>query len=389
MESKKIQINTDLEKIINRGIETIEPYIPGKSIQEAAREYGVKNIIKMASNENPLGISPAAYRAIKRSLKNSYQYPEVTAQKLREALSKANGIPPDYIMAGNGADEIIYTLVMTFLNDNDEVIIPEITFSMYEIVSLAMRARVIKSRMKNLRIDLEDILKKVTPKTRMIFLCNPNNPTGDVLEGEKLFHFIGQIPNNVIIVHDECYSEFAEKKTFPNLIPLINPGTSFTHGKPKNNLILLRTFSKIYGLAGVRLGYGIAHPSMLTLMYRIRPPFGVSVPAQEAGIAALGDEKFLKKTLEITNEGKKYIYGELEKMGLPYIKSHTNFILIDTKRDSSEVSDRMISKGIIVRPMKSYGLPTHIRVTIGLKKHNERFIRSLKQVVDEVKEQKK
>ncbi len=401
------KVDIDLLKIINRGVENIKPYVPGKSIQEVVRERGIKRVIKMASNENPLGLSPAAYRAIKRSLKNSHQYPEVSARKLREALSRKNIVPPEYIMVGNGADEIIYTLAMTFLNDSDEVIIPEITFSMYEIVSLAMRARVIKSKMENLRIDLEDILGKTTSKTKMIFLCNPNNPTGDILRKDELINFIHEIPDNIIIVHDECYSEFANSKHFPNLIPLIYPPHSWENSKNgthpqdpqysneefndhsgyKNNIILLRTFSKIYGLAGVRLGYGIAHPSMFELMYRIRPPFGVSVPAQEAGIAALGDERFLRKTLKITNEGKEYIYKELEKMGLPYVKSHTNFVLIDTQRDSKEVSNRMISRGIIVRPMTSYGLPTHIRVTIGLKKHNERFINSLKQVIDEIKEQ--
>ncbi len=393
MENSKTQLTTNLIKILNRGVETIRPYVPGKSIQEVIRERGLKNIIKMASNENPLGLSPAAYKAIKKSLKDSYQYPEVSARKLREALSKANRVPPDYIMVGNGADEIIYTVAMTFLNEEDEVIIPEITFSMYEIVSLAMRARVVKSKMENLKIDLNDILKKITVKTKMIFLCNPNNPTGNLLEKEKLLNFIREIPNEIIIIHDECYSEFANKTIFPNLIPFIYPQTapnknSAEEIKSYNNILLLRTFSKIYGLAGVRLGYGIAHPSMLELMYRVRPPFGVSVPAQEAGIAALGDNDFLKKTLEITNDGKEYIYGELEKMGLSYVKSHTNFILIDTKRDCITVSEKMISKGIIIRPMKSYGLPTYIRVTIGLKKHNERFIKSLKQVIDEVKEQR-
>ncbi len=371
--------NSKITKLLNPGLQSIKPYVPGKSIQEVVREKGIKKVVKMASNENPLGISPKAYRAIKRNLKKSYQYPEVSAHNLREALSKENQIPPDYIMVGNGADEIIYTLAMTFLDNDDEVLIPEITFSMYEIVSIAMRAKVIKTAMADLKIDTGDILKKITKKTKMIFLCNPNNPTGDIIIKDTLLDFLKEVPENIIIVHDECYSEFADPNTFPNLIPLLK-----LEGKRYSNLILLRTFSKIYGLAGIRLGYGIANPSMLELMYRIRPPFGVSIPAQEAGIAALRDKSFLKKTLKLTREGKNYIYSQLKEMGLPYIESHTNFVLIDTKRDCVTVTEKLISKGIIVRPMTSYGLPTHIRVTVGLKSHNIRFINSLKQVLNEM-----
>ncbi|MCD6122790.1 MAG: histidinol-phosphate transaminase [Spirochaetales bacterium] len=366
-----------LEDIANPGILPIQPYIPGKSIQEVIREKGVTDVIKMASNENPLGISPLAYRAVKESLKNSFQYPEVSSMKLREALSGNLAVPPDYIMIGNGGDEIIYTLAMTFLTDNDEVIIPELTFSMYEIVTRAMRGIVVKSKVVNLRIDLDDILSKITDKTKIIFLCNPNNPSGDLLDKMNIYNFVSSVPENVIIMHDESYSEFADSKLMPNLRPFIKEG--------KKNIILLRTFSKIYGLAGIRVGYGIADPEMLSLMYRIRPPFGVSVPAQEAGAAALKDQQFFLDTLELTEAGKNYIYKELKRLNLSFVKSHTNFILIDTKRDCKIVSHRMISRGVIIRPMSSYNLPTFIRVTIGTDKQNERFIRALETVLNEVK----
>ena len=368
-------MGSKLEELANPGILSIKPYVPGKSIQEVLKEKGVKDLIKMASNENPLGISPLAYRAVKETLKDSFQYPEVSSLKLREALSGKLEIPPEYIMIGNGADEIIYTLAMTFLTDSDEVIVPEITFSMYEIVTLAMRSRVVKSRLTNLKIDLDDILSRITEKTKLIFLCNPNNPTGDLLDRENIYRFVSSVPDNIIIVHDECYAEFADENYIPNLRPSIRDG--------KKNIILLRTFSKIYGLAGIRVGYGIADPEMLELMYRIRPPFGVSVPAQEAGTAALQDESFFKETLDLTEKGKHYIYGELKRLGLFFINSHTNFVLIDTKRDCRVIMDKMISRGIIVRPMNGYNLPTYIRITVGTEEQNRKFINALENVLKE------
>ena len=207
-----------LEDLANPGILPIRPYTQGKSIQEVIREKAVTDVIKMASNENPLGISPRAYKAVKESLKNSFQYPEVSSIKLREALSSSLAVPPNYIMIGNGADEIIYTLAMTFLADGDEVIIPELTFSMYEIVSRAMRSKVIKSETTNLRINLDDMLSKVTDRTKIIFLCNPNNPTGDLLSKEKVYSFINSVPESTIIVHDECYSEFADSNRIYRLL---------------------------------------------------------------------------------------------------------------------------------------------------------------------------
>ncbi len=372
--------SVELEKLINRGISGIKPYVPGRSIEEVVRERNVKNIIKMASNENPLGMSPKAYNAIITALKASYHYPEVTGMRLREALGEKFDMPPEYIITGNGADEIIYTIAMTFLDEGDEVIIPGITFSMYEIVSRAMRAKILKAPMdpiRGLRIDLSSMKKLISERTKMLFICNPNNPTGDLLTGDELFAFLYSIPKNIIVVHDECYSEFADPNRFPDLREMIRNG--------QENLILLRTFSKIYGLAGIRIGYGLAHPEMLKLMYRIRPPFGVSIPAQEAGIAALEDTEFYEQTLSLNSTGKRFIYDKLEELGLQYVESHTNFILLDTGFDSLEVSDRMISRGIIIRPMASYGLPTYIRVTIGLREHNLRFIDALKEVLEELK----
>jgi histidinol-phosphate aminotransferase len=360
-------------KLVNSGILKIKPYVPGKSKSEVARENGIENPVKMASNENPLGISPKAQTAIQKVINDAYLYPEVSCYNLREALSVKFNVPEGNIIVGNGADGIIYALGMTLIEQGDEVIIPEITFSLYETISLCMRARVVFSKMKNLSIDLDDILTRITKKTKLIWLSNPNNPTGTLIKAKEFQSFIESVPDNVLVVHDEVYYDFAIQEEFPKTAELLK--------KSHENIFIIRSFSKIYGLAGVRLGYGIGSMELIKLMYRIRPPFDVSILAQAAGIGALSDNDFYTESLQLVKREKEYIYRELDKMGLEYIPSQTNFIIINLKKDSVKVFHALINMGWIVRPLKDYKLPHHIRITIGLREQNQKFLVSLKEAI--------
>ena len=368
-------MSSDKDKNVNPGILGIKPYIPGRSVEEVTREYGISSPVKMASNENPLGISPKAREAIQNITERAYQYPEVLCYDLGVKLSEKFNVSPNNIILCNGGDSVIYNLAMCLINEGDEAIIPEITFPVYENIVRAMRGKVVFSKMNEYSIDLDDIIDKITDKTRMIWLCNTNNPTGTIIRQKNFEEFLNKIPENIMVVNDEVYFDYAlEDNEYPNTLKMIKNG--------RNNLFIIRSFSKIYGLAGVRLGYGIGPESLIKLMYRIRIPFDVSVLANAAGVAALADTEFYSKSLEITKKGKDYIYKELTALGLEYIPSYTNFIIIDTGKNASEVFTALIKKGVIIRPMTNYGLPRFIRVTIGLDKDNKKFIAVLKQVLE-------
>ena len=357
----------------NPGILGIHPYVPGKTIQEAAREAGGRaeeDFIKLASNENPLGISPKAAEAIRRAVSGSFRYPEKSCARLREALAAKLEVPADCLLIGNGGDGVLYTLAMALIGEGDEVIIPEVTFSFYEVVARVMRARVVGSSMAGPAIDLADILRRVTPRTKVVFLCNPNNPTGTLIPHDELLAFLRALPEGVFLVHDEVYFDFAGTADFPRTLPLIREG--------RHNLFVVRSFSKLYGLAGVRVGYGVGTPEVVELLNRVRPPFEVSVLAQAAASAALADEDFVRRTLELTREEKRFLYGRLEAMGLRFTPSHTNFILIDLGRDTREVDRALVEAGVIVRAYGDGGLSTCLRLTIGTREQNERFLRALR-----------
>ncbi len=364
----------DFNKKVNRNVLAIKPYVPGKSIQEVARSHGSSDIIKLASNENPLGMCPAAIEAIKQSLNSAFQYPEVSCPDLTLEISKRLQIPQENIIVGNGADGIIYALGMVFLQKGDEVIIPEITFPMYETIAKIMGAKVVPSKMKGYSIDLEDSLRKIQKRTKIIWIANPNNPTGDLIDDVEFQKFFKRVPENVLVVHDEVYFDFAQPNRFPRVLEQVRTGC--------DNLFIIRSFSKIYGLAGVRVGFGIGAESLISLLYRVRPPFDVSVPAQAAAIGALRDEEFYRRTLEVTESGKEYLYRNFERLGLSYVPSHTNFILVDTGMDDREVCDRLLEQGLITRPAANYNLPGHIRITVGLPQQNQRLVEALEEVIN-------
>ncbi len=351
---------------------SVVPYKPGKPIEELAREYGVQNAIKLASNENPLGPSPMAVRAIEKVLTNLHRYPDGRGHDLVVRLSERFNLSKDHFVLGNGSDDLIVMLTRALLQPGDEVVIPRPSFLMYDICVQSSDAIPIHVPLSSLAIDLDDILEKITSRTRMIFLCNPNNPTGTVISGKRFEHFLDAIPEGIPVVVDEAYFEFVRDSGSMNGIEYIN------REKP---VVVLRTFSKAYGLAGLRIGYGIMDPWLAGILQRIRQPFNASMLAQAGALAALDDDDFLNKTINLVHEGLDYLYAELDNISISYFPTQANFFLIDTKQDADKVFEKMLKEGVIVRSMKSYGYPAYIRVNVGLPEENIRLVDALKLVL--------
>ena len=363
----------DINKLANPGALRTKVYVPGKSKQEVARELGLKEIIKMASNESALGASPRAKEAYAALTDELNVYPDAVSRDLRKKLSEKLGCSADEITISNGADGVIYNLGMAIIKEGDEAIIPEVTFPLYETIVKVMRGTPIYTGMNGYRIDLKKIEEAITDNTKVIFLCNPNNPTGDAQEREAVRSFLSRVPEHILVVVDEAYIDFTSPETDPETIDLFNGGMK--------NLFILRSFSKIYGLAGVRIGYGIGHEDIITLIHQIKPPFNVSIVGEQVALAALDDRDYVTATLKEMGEEKQKFYNTFEDLGLDYVKSHTNFILFDTGRDAKSIFDEILKRGVIVRPCNGFGLPTSIRVTIGTPKENDTFLSILKEVL--------
>lgn len=359
-----------LSRIANKGTSAIKKYVPGKSNKEAQAELGIPHMIKLASNENAFGASPNSIQAIQEMADQIHVYPDSQSREIRFSLAEQLGVQLGEITAGNGADGVIYNLGMAVIDQGDEVILPRITFPIYETISRVMRGIPVYSEMRDLRIDLADIARKISDRTKVVFLCNPNNPTGDALPPEEVKAFLASVPEHVLVVLDEAYIDFTEAQARLDSVGVFRGGMS--------NLFILRSFSKIYGLAGLRFGYGIADRDLVSLINLVKPPFNVSILAEQAAIAALEDQEFVSRTVEGCSEEKRFFYRQLDAMGLDYVRSQTNFILIDTGRDAQEVFQTVLRQGVIVRAATLYSLPTHIRVTIGQRAENERFFEALR-----------
>lgn len=357
--------------LVRKNILNITPYIAGKPLEETKRELGLKEVIKLASNENPLGPSPKAREAIKKALRGINRYPDSQGFYLKKKLAKYLNLETTNIVLGNGSDELIDIIIKTFVEEDENIITADITFLEYEIISCVNARRVITAPLKYFKYDLEAMRKKIDDKTKLIFIANPNNPTGTYVNKYELRDFMEALPKDVLLVLDEAYDTFIDIDDFPNSLKYID----------KENVIVLKTFSKAYGLAGLRIGYAIAQPEFVSYMERVRQPFNVNLLAQVAAIAALDDKKFLRKTRDTILEGKNYLYDCLNKLGIAYVPSVANFILIDVERDGLGLFKEMLKFGVITRDMKQYGLKNFIRVTIGTKKENERFIKVLKKVL--------
>lgn len=357
--------------LVRKHILKITPYQAGKPIEETKRELGLKQVIKLASNENPLGVSPKAIRAIERNLNQINRYPDSNGFYLKKKLASYYHFKPSNFVLGNGSDELIDIIIKTFVEEDENIITAKITFLEYEIIARINNKKIITVPLKDFKYDLKAIKKRINQKTKLIFISNPNNPTGTYVNKYEIEDFMEDLPKRIIVVFDEAYDTFIDADDFLS-------GLSYV---PERNVIVLKTFSKAYGLAGLRLGYALTKEDFVSYMERVRQPFNVNLLAQVAGREALEDKEFLLRTRRTILEGKRYLYDELNKLGISYIPSVANFILIDIKKDGLQFFKEMLKYGVIVRDMQQYGLKNFIRVTIGTEKENEIFIKVLKRVL--------
>jgi histidinol-phosphate aminotransferase len=368
-------IPIDIKSFARAEIMDLPPYIPGKAIEEVKREYGLKVITKMASNENPLGPSPKAMEAMEKSIKDIHLYPEVSCLALKEKISSIFGIDIDMITFANGGDNIFTMIAQAFLNHGEEVIMAYPTFSFYRMAVRIMGANPIEVPLKDHVHDLKAMGERITSRTKLIIICNPNNPTGTIVNKIELDSFIRGLPSHVLTVLDEAYFDFTDKDLLPDSISYIKKGYP---------LLSVRTFSKIYGLAGIRIGYVLGRREFIDCLNRVREPFAVNRLAQVAAIGALDDQEFREKVIINNRAGRKFLEESLRDMGLETVPSHTNFILVDIKRDSRVIFEALLKRGIIVRPGYIWNLPRFIRITIGREEENERFIHALKEILNEI-----
>jgi len=359
-----------------RGLNAIKAYVPGKPIDEVQREYGLKNVIKLASNENPLGPSPKALAVMKESLSRVNSYPDAQNHNLLKALAEHLGIRPEQLTVGNGADGLIMQTCLAYLDEQSEVIVSQSSFPVYDIYTHVMRAALVKIPLRNFGLDLEAMLQAISDKTKLIFVCNPNNPTGTIITAAKVEAFMNRVPKHMLVIFDEAYYELVDSPDYPDSLRYIRDGCT--------NIMIMRTFSKIYGLAGIRLGYAIAQPEILAPLNKVKEPFSVNLLAQAAGVAALEDQAFLEKTVASNHAGRIYLYGEFERLGLPYINSHTNFVLVRIGPQATVVQEMLLNKGVIVRPCTGYDLPLFLRITVGSQTQNVRFIEALESTLQDL-----
>ena len=353
---------------IHPDIASLNPYVPGKPIEELQRELGLARVIKLASNENPLGPSPKALAALVGGHESLHRYPDGGAYRLRQALADRWKVSLDHIILGNGSDEILGLLARTFLAPGDEAVMADQTFVIYKMEVTAAHGKAAIVPLVNWTHDLDGMAKAITPKTRLVFLCNPNNPTGTMVAADAVARFMAQVPENVIVVFDEAYLEYVRDPHFPDSLQYVTQG---------RNAIVLRTFSKIYGLAGLRIGYGITTPEITNCLNRVRPPFNVNTLAQRAALAALGDDEHVAKSRAVNTAGMQQLERGLRTFGFTAIPSQANFVYFDVNREGRRVFDALLREGVIVRHIEG----TMLRVTIGQPDENDAFLGALKKVL--------
>ncbi|NLK42959.1 MAG: histidinol-phosphate transaminase [Tissierellia bacterium] len=352
-------------------IKNIQPYKPGKPIEDVKREYNIEKVVKLASNENPLGCSPKVKEAIINAVDKLAIYPDGNHTELKNILAKKHKVKADNILPSSGLDEMIDMIAKTFIGKNDEAIMADITFPRYAQTTEIMGGRPVIVPLKEFSFDLNGILEKISPRTKVIWICNPNNPTGTMITEREFVEFLDKVPSNILVISDEAYREYVTKDDYPfNSIDLT---------KKYENLLIMRTFSKAYGLAGIRVAYTIGNKEILQYINRVRGPFNVNSLAQVAAIAAIEDEEFLKKSYEINLQGKNFLYEEFDKLKLHYVPSETNHILVNVGRDGQEVFIEMQKRGVIIRPV----MGNYIRVSIGTMDENKMFIENLIEVLKE------
>ncbi|MDJ0806459.1 MAG: histidinol-phosphate transaminase [Gammaproteobacteria bacterium] len=360
-------------ELTSTGIGNLNPYVPGKPIAELERELGISGSVKLASNENPLGASSAALEAIRLSLSEIARYPDGSGFELCQALAKKHGVDPACITLGNGSNDVLDMIARVFLRPGTESLFSQYAFAVYSLSSQAVGAELVVAPARAFGHDLQAMHARITPNTRVIWIANPNNPTGTWLKRDELHAFMSGVPGNIILVIDEAYSEYVEQPDYPDAV---NWFDEFP------NLIVTRTFSKAYGLASLRIGYGISHPDMADLLNRVRQPFNVNTMAQVAALAALEDQAFIQEAVKVNRSGMSQLTNGFQALGLAYIPSVGNFVTVDLGRTAREVDQALLQQGCITRPVANYGMPNHLRVSIGLPAENQRFLEALKKVLD-------
>lgn len=357
-------------------VKDLIPYVPGKPIEEVEREYGITDIIKLASNENPLGPSPKAVAAMQAAVPKVALYPDGSCYSLVQRLAGHLDLSPEQIVVGNGSDELIHYLGVAYLQPGDEVVQATPSFMRYESAATLGGCRCISVPLKEYTHDLDAMADAVTERTKLMFVANPNNPTGTIVTRKAMDRMLDRLPDRVLVVLDEAYFEYVDDPDYPDARVYVREG---------RNVIALRTFSKIYALAGLRVGYGFARPEIIWAIHQVREPFNVNSIAQVGALASLDDPEQVERSRRVNRDGRSYLYAACERMGLPYMPTQANFIFMDVRADSRVVFEGLLRRGVIVRTGDIFGLPTHIRVTIGTAAENARFIRALEEVLAEAR----
>jgi len=352
-------------------IRSLIPYEPGKPIEEVEREYGIANSVKLASNENPLGPSPKAVAAIRARLDQLHLYPDGDCFYLKNGLAKKLGVLPEQLIFGNGSNEIIELAARTFMRAGDEAVMAEQAFVVYQLIVQAVGAKSKQVPLRNYTHDLGAIADAITPQTKIVFLANPNNPTGTIFRRDEWEKFLAKVAPDVLLIVDEAYFEYVQDADYPD---------SLKYHKQGRAILTLRTFSKLYGLAGLRIGYGVAAKELIALMQRVRQPFNINAAAQWAALAALDDLDHVQRSLEANRQGLEFLQSGIKELGLEHVPSQGNFVLVRVG-NGQEVFKQLMVQGVIVRPMDGYKFPEHIRVTVGTMKENRRFIEALRKVI--------
>ena len=364
----------DIHKITRQVILDIKEYVPGKPIEEVKRELGLEDVIKLSSNENPLGPSPMALQAMIDEIKaNVHYYPEPQSPPLVEKLARIFQLKPNQFFVNNGVDGVLSMIAMAFIESGDEVVTSQYSFFSYQSVTARMGGKMILvPQTQDRRFDIDAIIAALTPKTKIVFLCNPNNPTGTITLGDEFERLLAAVPENCLLISDEAYYEYVDHPDYPQTIP---------HLSDHSNLIITRTFSKVMGLAGVRVGYAIAHESIIQVLRKVADAFPVNRVAQAGALAGLDDREFLERSVRIVKQGRDQLYQGLSKMGLTVTPSHANFILVDLGIPAGPVYEAMLCQGVIVRPLGPQGLPTCLRITVGTPGQNERALTALQRAL--------
>lgn len=372
-------MSVDYQSLAVKGVQALSPYQPGKPIEELARELGLnpEEIIKLASNENPLGPSEKAMAAARKALEESCLYPDGNGFALKQALVNRFGVVMNQITLGNGSNDVLEVIARCFAGPESEVVFSQYAFAVYPLVAQAIGAKGVSVPAKDWGHDLDAMAEAVNARTKLIFVANPNNPTGTVHTGDAIEAFLQRIPEHVLVVLDEAYCEFLTGEEYADGIQLLERFP---------NLIVCRTFSKAWGLAAMRVGYSISSPEIADVLNRVRQPFNVNSVALAAAAAVLEDDVYLNRSREVNESGLRQLTEGFERIGLSFIPSVGNFIAVDVGERSANVYQALLSRGVIVRPVAGYGMPNHLRVSVGLPEENERFLAALSEALTSVQE---